>query len=118
MSSLLPARPEAGAEDFERIDMRVGRILEVEDFPRARRPSYRLRIDFGELGERRSSAGLKPYYTVEELVGRLVICVVNLGARNIAGFVSEVLVLGATEPDGRIRLLSPDSEARLGSHVS
>lgn len=116
--TVLPPRPEVEAGDFERIDLRVGRVLEVEDFPRARKPSYRLRIDFGELGQRRSSAGLKPHYTPEELVGRLVVCAFNLGSRNIAGFTSEVLVLGATEVDGRIRLLSPDSEATPGSHIS
>ena len=112
-------RPQATIEDFERADLRVGRILEVEDFERARKPSYRLLIDFGpELGTRRSSAGLKPYYSPEELLGRQVVCVFNLPPRNVAGFQSEVLVLGATEDDGRLRLLRPDSESALGSIVT
>lgn len=90
----------------------------MEDFARARKPSYRLVIDFGPLGTRRSSAGLKPYYSMEELIGRQVVCVFNLPPRNVAGFASEVLVLGATEDDGRLRLLQPDTEASLGSIVT
>ena len=112
-----PREPVA-AEAFEALDLRLGRILEAEDFTRARRPSYRLLIDFGPLGTRRSSAGLKPFYTAEELVGRQVVCVFNLPPRNIAGFMSEVLVLGATEADGRIRLLQPESEGSLGAPIS
>ena len=105
-------------DDFQKVDMRVGRIIEAEQFPEARKPSLKLTIDFGELGIRRSSAGLKLYYTPEELVGRQVICVVNFPPRRVAGFPSEVLVLGATQEDGRIILLHPDTESELGSPIT
>ncbi|MGI8608240.1 MAG: tRNA-binding protein [Candidatus Dormibacteria bacterium] len=110
--------PSATVEEFQRLEIRVGRVLQVEEFPRARRPSYRLIIDFGPLGTRRSSAGLKPFYTPEELLGRQVVCAFNLPPRNIAGFMSEVLVLGATEEGGRIRLLRPDEESAPGARVT
>jgi tRNA-binding protein len=108
----------ATIDDFRRIDLRVGRILAVEPFPRARLPAYRLTIDFGHHGTRRSSARLPDTYpdpTV--LVGRLVIAVVNLAPRNIAGFDSEVLVLGALPADGSIPLLSVDGAAQPGDPV-
>jgi tRNA-binding protein len=108
----------ATIDDFEKIDMRVGRIIEVEAFPEARKPSLKLTIDFGELGIRRSSAGLKNQYAPEELVGRQVVCVVNFPTRRIAGFSSEVLVLGATQADGRIILLQPDEQSELGSPIA
>ena len=105
-------------EDFQRVDLRVGRIVEVEAFPEARKPSYKLTIDFGPLGTRRSSAGLKPYYTPEELIGRQVICVVNLPPRRVAGFASEVLVLGAIQSDERVILLQPDRTSELGRPIA
>ncbi len=98
--------------------MRVAVILSAEDFPKARKPSFRLTLDLGPLGIRRSVAALKPDYALESLPGRQVICVVNFPPRRIAGFDSEVLVLAATEPDGRLRLLRPDPEAQPGSYVS
>ncbi len=105
-------------DDFQKVDMRVGRIIQVEEFPEARKPSLKLTIDFGSLGTRRSSAGLKHYYKPEELIGRQVVCVVNFPPRRIAGFSSEVLVLGATQEDGRIILLNPDAESELGSPIA
>jgi tRNA-binding protein len=105
-------------EEFQRVDMRVGRIVAVEEFPEARKPSYRLTIDFGPLGTRRSSAAIRPWYRPEELLGRLVIAVVNLPVRRVAGFPSEVLVLGAIQVDGRVILLQPDAEAELGSFIA
>ncbi len=105
-------------DDFDQVEMRVGRIIAAEQFPEARKPSLKLTIDFGELGIRRSSAGLKLYYDPEELVGRQVVCVVNLPPRRVAGFPSEVLVLGATQADGRIILLQPDAESELGSPIA
>jgi tRNA-binding protein len=104
--------------DFQRVDLRVGRIIGAEEFPKARKPSYRLTIDFGPLGVRRSVAALKSDYKLEELAGRQVVCVFNLPPRRIAGFDSEVLVLAATEEDGTLRLLTPDPEATLGSYIS
>ena len=90
-------------EAFETLDLRVGRVLRAEPNERARKPSYKLWIDFGPLGEKTSSAQLRALYAAEELVGRLVVAAVNLGTRNIAGFTSEVLVLG---PAGRRRARS------------
>jgi tRNA-binding protein len=104
--------------DFQKVDMRVGRITQVEDFPAARKPSYRLTIDFGPLGTRRSVAALKTDYHLDQLAGRQVICVFNFPPRRIAGFNSEVLVLAATEADGTLRLLAPDPAAELGSYIS
>jgi tRNA-binding protein len=104
--------------DFQKVDMRVGRIAAVEEFPKARKPSYLLTIDFGPLGTRRSVAALKADYRLDDLPGRQVVCVFNFPPRRIAGFDSEVLVLAATEADGSLRLLAPDPTAELGSYVS
>jgi len=98
--------------------MRVGRILAVEDFPEARNPSYKLTIDFGEYGTRRSSAAVRQWYEKSDLVGRLVVCVTNFPPRRIATFESEVLTLGAVEADGRVVLLRPDADAELGSPIA
>jgi len=98
--------------------MRVGRILAVEDFPEARNPSYKLTIDFGEYGTRRSSAAVRQWYEKSDLVGRLVVCVTNFPPRRIATFESEVLTLGAIEADGRVVLLRPDADAELGSPIA
>jgi tRNA-binding protein len=103
--------------DFERVDLRVGTILAVEDFARARNPSWRLTIDFGpELGERRSSVQAKNY-AKDELVGTRVVAVVNFAPKNIAGFMSEVLVLGVPGADGEIALLTPSRDAPDGGRV-
>jgi tRNA-binding protein len=104
--------------DFARVEMRVGRVTAAEDFPKARKPSYRLTIDLGHHGVRRSVAALKTDYRLDELPGRQVVCVVNFPPRRIAGFDSEVLVLAATEDDGALRLLSPDPAAELGSLIT
>ncbi|CAN5790952.1 chaperone CsaA [soil metagenome] len=108
----------ATIDDFARIDMRVGRIVAAEPFPSARKPAYRLTIDFGDGGTRRSSAQLPPTYPdPDELVGRLVVAVVNFAPRNIAGFQSEVLVLGALPVDGSIPLLAVDEGASPGDPI-
>ncbi len=104
-------------EAFARVEMRVGRIVAVDAFPKARKPSYRLTIDFGPYGVRRSSAAIRPFYAKDDLVGRQVICVVNFAAKQIAGFVSEVLTLGVVEHGGRIVLLRPDQSAELGARI-
>lgn len=106
-------------DDFARVDMRVGRITAAEPFPAARKPSYRLRIDFGpELGERVSSAQLTVTYPdPAALVGREVVAVVNFPPRHIAGFASQVLILGAMGDDGNVWLLQPDPAAPLGSRI-
>lgn len=116
-----PAFKQAGSatmEDFLRIDMRVARITAVEPFPAARKPAYRLTLDFGPLGLRRSSAQLpRTYPEPEALVGRLVVAVVNFAPRNIAGFASEVLVLGALPESGLIPLLRVDEGAAPGDRI-
>jgi tRNA-binding protein len=104
--------------DFGRIDMRVGRIVAAEPFPRARVPAYRLTLDFGRHGTSRSSARLPGTYPdPASLIGRLVIAVVNFAPRNIAGFESQVLVLGALPADGSIPLLGVDAGAEPGDPV-
>jgi tRNA-binding protein len=104
-------------EDFEKVDVRVGVITEVEDFPRARKPSYKLTIDFGpEIGVKRSSAQVTSY-SQEELRGMQVVAVVNFEPRNIAGFMSEVLVLGAADAAGQVVLLTPTREAVVGGRM-
>jgi tRNA-binding protein len=108
----------ATIEDFARIDMRVARVVQVALFPAARKPAYRLTLDFGPGGTRRSSAQLPlTYPDPDSLVGRLVVAVVNFAPRNIAGFQSEVLVLGALPADGRIPLLSVDAGAAPGDPI-
>lgn len=108
----------ASIDDFTRLDMRVGRIVAAAPFPAARKPAYRLTIDFGPAGTRRSSAQLRATYPdPSTLVGRLVIAVVNFAPRNIAGFMSEVLVLGALPRDGKIPLLSVDEGAMPGDRI-
>jgi tRNA-binding protein len=106
-------------DDFARIDMRVGRVIAAEAFPEARKPSYRLRIDFGpDLGERASSAQLTVTYPDPGLlIGRQVVAVVNFPPRRIAGFASEVLVLGAMGDDGNVWLLAPEPEAPVGACI-
>jgi tRNA-binding protein len=104
-------------EAFGVLDIRVGRILRAEPNQRARKPAYKLWIDFGPLGEKTSSAQLDPLYRADELVGRLVIAAVNLGTRNIAGFNSEVLVLGVPSEAGEVVLLQADRDVPLGGRV-
>jgi tRNA-binding protein len=113
-----PPKPEVGAEGFFALDLRVGRVTDVQPFPEARDPAWKLTVDFGpHLGVLRTSAKITNY-TEQELLGRLVVGAVNLGRKRIAGFVSEFLVLGGLEPDGTVRLLSPDTDLAPGSVVA
>ncbi len=107
----------ATIEDFEQVDLRVGRIVAADPFPEARKPAYKLTIDFGPLGLRRSSAQLTDLYELDELPGRLVVAVVNFPPRRIASFVSEVLVLGVPDAKGRVTLLTPERDVPLGGRV-
>ena len=109
-------KPEIAYDDFSKVEMRVGKIVEVQPFPRARNPSYKVRVDFGDGGERWSSAQITNY-SEAELLGRLVVCVVNMPPRNIAGFKSEILVMGAPDAQGRTMLLQPDAGAVVGSEI-
>jgi tRNA-binding protein len=102
---------------FEVLDLRVGRIVRAEIHERARKPSYKLWVDFGPLGEKASSAQIRVLYRPEELVGRLVVAAINLGTRNIAGFASEVLVLGVPSEQGDVVLLAVEREVPLGGRV-
>jgi tRNA-binding protein len=109
--------PPISWDDFAKVDIRVGRIVDVEDFPKARKPAYKLRIDFGELGIKSSSAQITKYYDKAELVGKLVLAVVNFPPRQIASFFSEVLTLGVVLGDGDIVLVHPDREVPPGSRI-
>ncbi len=108
----------ASIEDFQKIDMRIGRITSAEPFPEARKPAYRLRIDFGPLGERSSSAQITRRYRPEELVGRLCIAVVNLPPRQVGPLRSEVLILGAVPDATDVILLAPDADVPPGTPVA
>ncbi len=104
-------------EAFGLVDVRVGRVLRAEPNAGARKPAFKLWIDFGPLGVKQSSAQLVALYTVEALVGRLVVAAVNLGTRKINGFNSEVLVLGAPDAEGNVVLLAPDRDVPLGGRM-
>ena len=104
--------------DFERVDIRVGRIVAVEPFPEARKPAYKLSIDFGgDLGVKRSSAQLTRHYLAETLEGRLVLAVVNFAPRQIGPFRSEVLTLGVADADGAVVLVAPERDVPLGARL-
>ena len=102
-------------DDFLRVDIRVGRIVDVDDFPKARKPAYKLRIDFGPLGVKSSSAQLVKHYQKADLLGKLVLAVVNFPPRQIADFFSEVLTLGVIVTDGDVVLVHPDRDVPLGA---
>lgn len=104
-------------DDFEKIDIRTGTILEVNDFPGARKPAYRLQIDFGTMGIKRSSAQITALYTKEELVGKQVAAVVNFPVKQIAGFFSECLVLGVYDENNEVVLLMPTMPVKNGSKI-
>ena len=104
-------------EDFARVDVRVGRITRAEPFPEARRPAYRLWIDFGELGVKKSSAQLTARYSTQDLLGRLVVAVTNFEPKQIGPFMSEVLVLGVPDESGNVILLQPDRDVPLGGRM-
>jgi len=106
--------PEITYDDFAKVDIRVGRIVEVDDFPQARKPAWKLRIDFGPLGVKSSSAQLTQRYGKDDLMGTLVLAVVNFPPRQIANFFSEVLTLGIEIAEGDIVLVHPDRDVPLG----
>lgn len=106
----------ASWDDFVKLDLRVGRVVDVQDFPEARKPAYKLTVDFGPLGVKRSSAQITDKYTKDDLLGRLVVAVVNFPPKQIATFMSEVLVLGAME-EGGVVLLRPDADVALGTKI-
>jgi len=104
-------------EDFQKIDIRVGKIIEVENFPEARNPSFKIKVDFGELGIKKSSAQITKLYSKADLLYRQIIAVVNFPSRRIAGFKSEILILGVMKEKGEVILLQPDREAPIGYKI-
>ncbi len=116
--SSLARKPDVGADAFGALDMRVGRIVAVEDFPEARNPAYKIAVDFGPVvGVLRTSARAT-HYDKDELMGRLVVGALNLGAKRIAGFKSEYLVLGAMDADGTARLLQLEDGVQPGAPIA
>ncbi len=105
-------------EDFEKVDIRTGTIIEVNDFPKARKPAYQLTIDFGELGIRKSSAQIVTLHTKEELIGKQIVAVVNFPPKQIANFVSECLVLGVQTSEKDVVLLTTNSKTENGLKIS
>ena len=103
-------------DEFQKIDVRVGKILEVEEFPEARNPAYKLKIDFGEIGIKKSCAQLT-HYTKEELMGKLVLCVVNFPPRQIGPAISEVLTLGVPSEDKKAILIQPERDVPIGGRL-
>ena len=105
-------------EDFTKIDIRMGTIIEINDFPKARKPAYKLKIDFGSLGIKNSSAQITELYSKEQLKGRQVLAVVNFKPKQIATFISECLVLGLTNKQGDIVLLQASKQIKNGNQVN
>lgn len=103
-------------DDFLKLDIRVGTIISAKPFPKAKKPAYKLTVDFGELGVKKSSAQITERYTTDELVGKQVLAVVNFPPRQVADFMSEVLVLG-TYSDGGVILITPDKPAKNGDKL-
>ena len=107
-----------GWDDFQRVELRVGRVVEAEPFPEARKPAYRLRVDFGpDIGELKSSAQITDLYDADELRGRLVVGVVNFPPKQIGPMMSECLVTGFHDPEGRVVLCVPDADVPLGTRL-
>ena len=103
--------------DFEKVDIRAGRITKAEDFPKARKPAYKLWIDFGELGVKKTSAQITRLYNKDELEGRMVLAVVNFPPRQVADFMSEVLVLGVVLDNDEVALIQPDRDVPPGKRI-
>ena len=105
-------------EDFLKVDIRIGTIIEVNDFPKARKPAYQLKVDFGDLGIKKSSAQITDLYTKEELLNKQVSAIINFKPRQIANFMSEILVIGVYNTDGNVVLLQVSKDVKNGEQVS
>jgi len=115
--TLTERQPTIQYDDFLQVEIRVGRVTRAEEFPKARKPSYKIWVDFGPLGEKKSSAQVTKRYRPEELIGRQVLAVVNFPPRQIADFMSEVLVLGIVVEEGDVVLIAPDREVPPGTRM-
>ncbi|MBD2345006.1 tRNA-binding protein [Anabaena subtropica] len=104
-------------EDFEKVDIRVGKVIKVEVFSKARKPAYKLWIDFGDLGIKKSSAQITKFYQPEDIINKLILAVTNFPPRQIADFISEVLVLGVVLDDGEVTLVQPGRDVLLGKRI-
>ncbi|AUS99184.1 tRNA-binding protein [Nostoc sp. CENA543] len=104
-------------EDFEKVDIRVGKVIKVEEFTKARKPAYKLWIDFGDLGIKKSSAQITKLYNPNDIVNQFILAVINFPPRQIADFMSEVLVLGVVLDDGGVALIQPDRDVPLGKRI-
>ena len=113
---MTPLKPQITTDDFARLDIRIGKVVEVQPFPRARNPSYKVGVDVGADHIMWSSAQITNYEPAA-LVGSLVVCVCNFAPKNIAGFTSELLILGAKDSDGKVIVLSPRSDVAAGEAV-
>ena len=111
-----PLKPQATYDDFARLDIRIGKVVDVQPFPRARNPSFKIGVDVGAERIMWSSAQVTNYAPID-LLGSLVVCVCNFAPKNIAGFTSELLILGARDADGNVIVLGPRSEVRVGELV-
>jgi tRNA-binding protein len=118
VSSRVSSPAEISPDEFFRADIRVGLVIAAEEFPEARKPAYKLLIDFGPLGTKKSSAQITMRYRPEDLVGRTVVAVVNFPPRQVANFLSEVLILGVTDGSGDVVLLRPDAAVKPGTAVT
>lgn len=108
--------PVISWSEFEKVDMRVGRIIDVQDFPEARRRAYKIKVDLGSLGIKQSSAQITEKYKKEDLIGRQVVCVVNFPPKKVGPFTSEVLIMGSYS-EGGVVLLTPDEEVKEGDKI-
>ncbi len=118
VAAVQKSAPEVTIDDFLKLDIRTGRVVEVEPFPEARKPAWKLTIDFGpEIGTKRSSAQVTENYGKEDLLGRMVLCVVNFPPRRIAGFASEVLTLGVNDAKGAVSLVALEEGIGCGQRL-
>lgn len=114
----MPLSPTIAYEDFAKVDIRLGKVVDAQAFPEARKPAFKLTIDFGpEIGVKKSSAQITRHYTLDQLIGRMVAAVVNFPPRQIGPFMSEVLTLGFPDADGEVVLVGVDREAVIGGRL-
>lgn len=114
----LQKKPDVSIGDFFAVDLRTGRVLDVQDFPEARKPAYKITVDFGPTVGTLSTSAQVTNYSMDQLVGRMIVGAINLGTKRIAGFVSEFLILGSLDPDGTVRLLQLEEGVEPGAPIA